>query len=224
MDAMEVSQHEEHFTCWTCKVKFTDLALFRNHYRSEWHRYNMHVTVNGLPPITLEDFQQKEAMYHKSNANQIEKKQICEVCRKKFNSQKQYENHLASKAHKKKLESKDKTVVFSKKSTSIEDISSKNEEDMSNKNEQEIETDSEIESLDSDEWLEDSKYLVYENNCLFCDHHSRTLMNSMKHMMKKHSFFVPDLEYCVDLNGLLEYLEQKICIDFKCIWCNDSGN
>lgn len=221
MEAMEDSQH---YTCWTCKVKFTDLLLFKNHYRSEWHRYNMHLTVNGLPPITLENFQQKEEVYRKSNADQAEKTQICEVCRKKFNSQKQYENHLASKAHKKKLESKDKTVVLNKKSTSTEDISSKNEGNMSNNNEEKIETDSEIESLDSDEWLEDSKYQVYESNCLFCDHHSRTLMNSVKHMLKKHSFFVPDLEYCVDLNGLLEYLEQKICIDFKCIWCSDSGN
>lgn len=207
--------HEEYFTCWTCKVKFRDLTIFRNHYRSEWHRYNMHVTANGLPLITLEDFQKKEALYRKTNANQTEEKQICDVCRKKFNSQKQYENHLASKTHKKKLEQKDETVIFSKKLTSTED--------MSNENEEEIETDSDVESLDSDEWLADSKYCVYENNCLFCDHYSRSIVDNMKHMVKKHSFFVPDLEYCVDLSGLLEYLKQKICTEFKCIWCNDSG-
>lgn len=211
---MNNSQNKEHFTCWTCKVKFTDLAIFRNHYRSEWHRYNMHVTVNGFSSITLEDFQKKEATYQENNANQTEEKQVCQVCRKKFSSQKQYENHLASKAHKKKLEQKDETIVFTKKSST---------EDISNKIEEEIETDSDVESLDSDEWLEDSKYHIYENNCLFCNHHSKSLMCSMKHMMKNHSFFVPDLEYCVDLSGLLEYLEQKICTDFKCIWCNDSG-
>lgn len=216
MNTMELhTEHKEYFTCYTCKVKFRDLTLFRNHYRSEWHRYNMHVTANGLPLITLEDFQKKEALYreNKMSANETEEKQICDVCRKKFNSQKQYENHLASKAHKKKLEQKDESVIFSKKSTSIENIC----------NEKEIETDSDVESLDSDEWLADSKYQIYENNCLFCDHHSRSLVNNMKHMVKNHSFFVPDLEYCVDLSGLLEYLKQKICTEFKCIWCNDSG-
>ncbi|KAL0130753.1 hypothetical protein PUN28_002401 [Cardiocondyla obscurior] len=216
------SQHIEHFTCWTCKVKFTDLAIFRNHYRSEWHRYNMHVTVNGLPPISLEVFQEKEAMYHKNNTSQIEKKQICEICRKTFQSQKQYENHLASKTHKKKLEQKDGDTVLTKKLTSTEDIS-EDEKDILNENEEEIEMDSEVESLDSDEWLEDSKYLVYENDCLFCNHHSKSLPCIMKHMIKSHSFFVPDLEYCIDISGLFEYLQQKICTDFKCIWCNDSG-
>lgn len=220
---MADSQDEKPLTCWTCKVKFRDLAIFRSHYRSEWHRYNMHTTVNGLPPITLEAFQKKEAAYHENNANETEKKQICEVCRKKFNSQKQYENHLASKIHKKKLEQKDTIETFNKKSTSIEDMSSKNEREEEEEVEEEIETDSDVESLDSEEWLEDSKYRVY-NNCLFCDYHNKSIVCSMTHMMKHHSFFVPDLEYCMDLSGLLEYLEQKICADFKCIWCNDSGN
>lgn len=232
MDAMETSPLKEHYICRTCKVKFTDLTIFRNHYRSEWHRYNMHMTVNELSPITLEDFQKKEAMYRENNTSQTEKKQMCDVCRKKFSNRKQYENHLASKAHKKKLEQKDETIIFNKKSISIEDmsyknevdISSKNKEDISNENEEEIETDSDVESLESEEWIKESKYLAYEyNNCLFCNRRSKSVMCILKHMMKKHSFFIPDLEFCVDPSGLLEYLELKICTAHKCIWCNDSG-
>ncbi|KYM86529.1 hypothetical protein ALC53_03990 [Atta colombica] len=207
---------QEHFTCWTCKVKFADLAIFKHHYRTEWHRYNMSTIVNGLPSITLEDFEKKEAMYRENNANQIKNKQICEVCRKKFNNQKQYENHLASKTHKKKSEQKENTTVaYSKKLSSIQDSSNKNTDD--------IETDSDVESLDSDEWFEDLKYQIIYDNCLFCDYHNKSIECIMIHMEKKHSFFVPDLEYCVDLGGLLKYLEYKICVEFKCIWCNDSG-
>jgi len=220
MDTMEDSQQKKDFTCWTCKVKFVDLAIFRNHFRSEWHRYNMHTTSNGLSPITLEDFQKKEAIFkEKQNAIQANEKQFCEVCRKKFNSQKQYDNHLASKTHKKMLELKDATnyIIFQfyKKRKSVEDIS--------NKNEEEIKTDSDVESLDSDEWLEDSKYHVF-NNCLFCDYQDTSIIYGIEHMMREHSFFIPYVDYCENLTGLLDYLEQKICTEFKCIWCNDSGN
>lgn len=38
-----------------------------------------------------------------------------------------------------------------------------------------------------------------------------------------HSFFVPDLDYCVNLPGLLAYLGDKIAKDYMCIWCNEKG-
>jgi len=107
MDSMENSEQKKDFICWTCKVKFVDLAIFRNHFRSEWHRHNMHTTSNGFPPITLEEFQKKEAIFkEKQNAVRVETKQFCEICRKKFSSWKQCDNHLASKTHKKMLELK----------------------------------------------------------------------------------------------------------------------
>lgn len=71
-------------------------------------------------------------------------------------------------------------------------------------------------------------------------------MDNMTHMSMSHSFFVPDAEYVIDLEGLMMYLGEKIsrgkilvnflinlkkivlnienCIlDFICIWCNDRG-
>ncbi|KYN34615.1 hypothetical protein ALC56_11103 [Trachymyrmex septentrionalis] len=204
-----------YFTCWTCKVKFTDLAIFKHHYRTEWHKYNISKIANGLPSITLEDFEIKEAMYRENNTNQIKKKQICDVCQKKFNNQKQYENHLASKTHKKKSEQKENTTVaYSKKLSSIQTSSNKNTDD--------IETDSDVESFNSN-WYEDLMNQITYNDCLFCDYHNKSIECVMIHMEKKHSFFIPDLEYCENLGGLLKYLEYKICVEFKCLWCNDSG-
>lgn len=43
-------------------------------------------------------------------------------------------------------------------------------------------------------------------DCLFCPHHSSSLMKNMAHMTKAHSFFIPDIEYLVDLRGLIKYL------------------
>lgn len=45
-------------------------------------------------------------------------------------------------------------------------------------------------------------------DCLFCSHHSRSLMKNVAHMTKDHSFFIPDVEFLVDLRGLIRYLGE----------------
>ncbi|NXI63646.1 ZN622 protein, partial [Anseranas semipalmata] len=60
-------------------------------------------------------------------------------------------------------------------------------------------------------------------DCLFCCHHSRSLMKNVAHMTKVHSFFIPDIEYLVDLRGLIKYLGEKIGVGKICIWCNEKG-
>ena len=42
--------------------------------------------------------------------------------------------------------------------------------------------------------------------CLFCPHISTTLNKKVKHMSTSHSFFIPDMEYLTDLEGLITYL------------------
>lgn len=43
-------------------------------------------------------------------------------------------------------------------------------------------------------------------DCLFCPHHSSSLVKNVAHMTKVHSFFLPDVEYLSDLKGLIKYL------------------
>lgn len=42
-------------------------------------------------------------------------------------------------------------------------------------------------------------------------------------MSREHGFFVPDIEYLVDLRGLISYLSQKIEEDYYCLYCNGRG-
>ncbi|XP_067425946.1 cytoplasmic 60S subunit biogenesis factor ZNF622 [Emydura macquarii macquarii] len=60
-------------------------------------------------------------------------------------------------------------------------------------------------------------------DCLFCPHHSSSLMKNVAHMTKAHSFFIPDIEYLVDLRGLITYLGEKIGVGKICLWCNEKG-
>lgn len=80
-----------------------------------------------------------------------------------------------------------------------------------------------VESVDSDEWDEDAENPIKENDCIFCDTHSDNLEENLKHMSIAHSFFIPDLEYCIDIEGLVAYLAEKVGLSYICLWCNEKG-
>ncbi|KAK6490356.1 zinc finger protein 622-like [Huso huso] len=65
--------------------------------------------------------------------------------------------------------------------------------------------------------------VIAVTDCLFCSHHSRSLMKNLSHMTKVHSFFIPDIEFLVDLRALLKYLGEKVGVGNVCLWCNEKG-
>jgi len=64
---------------------------------------------------------------------------------------------------------------------------------------------------------------IPNSSCLFCSTASSSVEENLKHMSTSHSFFVPDLEYLVDAEGLLTYLGEKVGCGFLCLWCNEKG-
>ena len=61
-------------------------------------------------------------------------------------------------------------------------------------------------------------------DCLFCTESGfASLDDNLAHMAVAHSFFIPDLEYLVDLEGLITYLGEKISVGNVCIYCNGKG-
>ena len=47
------------FTCNTCRVAFADADFQREHYRTDWHRYNLKRKVAEMSPVTLDNFNQR---------------------------------------------------------------------------------------------------------------------------------------------------------------------
>lgn len=214
------------FTCITCHVVFRDLEIQRQHYKSDWHRYNLKRKVAELPPVSVEEFQKRVIAQRTKNDKEREEEIIsCKTCKKNFSTRNQYENHLLSKKHKEKYAKQN--VPFENESNdagpAFDSVIKKNEEVSVKRLTEDMEIDSDIESINSDEWIEDSENPITNNNCLFCNHHSRSLVRNLKHMTIAHSFFIPDHEYCIDIKGLLVYLGEKIFAGYMCIWCNDSG-
>jgi hypothetical protein len=47
------------FTCVTCNVAFVDSELQRDHYKSDWHRYNLKRKIAEMPVVSFKDFQER---------------------------------------------------------------------------------------------------------------------------------------------------------------------
>ena len=220
------------FTCITCRVSFADSDIQRRHYKTDWHRYNLKRKVAEMPPVTAEVFQQKVlAQKAEVEAQQQSKTKSlhCQLCNKTFSSENAFSNHLSSKKHKdveankankaKKQESLITESQFSNnfkrkdsKETDPENTESENAESLSHNGDDDDDEDDDIE--------EDTLDVT---DRLFCPHHSVSLEENLKHMTRSHSFFIPDLEYVVDLKGLVTYLCEKVGMGNMCLYCNDKG-
>lgn len=49
----------ELFTCVTCHVGFKAHEQQCDHYKSDWHRYNLKRKVADMPPVTYLDFSER---------------------------------------------------------------------------------------------------------------------------------------------------------------------
>ena len=52
--------------------------------------------------------------------------------------------------------------------------------------------------------------LLGSRDCLFCHESFADVETNVTHMSRKHSFFIPELTYLIDLDGLLTYLGKLI--------------
>lgn len=97
-------------------------------------------------------------------------------------------------------------------------------EDLDTADEMEDEAEEEDEESKAEGPRADSPTAAFPvTDCLFCSHHSRTLLRNINHMTKSHSFFIPDVEFLVDLRGLIKYLGEKVAVGNICLWCNEKG-
>ena len=47
------------YTCLKCHVAFPNFDIQRDHFGSDWHRYNLKRSVADLPPVTVEAFRDR---------------------------------------------------------------------------------------------------------------------------------------------------------------------
>lgn len=196
--------------------------MYRNIFR-----YNLKRKASDLAPVSAEEFQNRvHQARNEEELSQQDQSTYCLACKKFFKTKNAHDNHLNSKRHKELLklflenhvnQDDDKEIRISVPSAEIIE-----ERQQQQENEDD---DMDAESVDSEEWEAnfDLENPISKSNCIFCDHHSKNLVKNLKHMSIAHSFFIPDAEFCCDVEGLLSYLAEKVCRDFICLWCNEKG-
>ncbi|XP_049286585.1 zinc finger protein 622 [Anopheles funestus] len=228
------------FTCLNCGVRFATAEMQREHYKTHWHRYNLKRKLAELPPVTIEEFEKRIIQQKTEDAAALEDQSLyCKACRKVFKSKNAHDNHLDSRKHKDNLQqyiAQSNGTIGASSSSTIQENAMEAELEVSVKSTRAAaraaaaaaagtEVDVEmIEDDDSDGW-EDVEFEnpIERNDCIFCPHHSEDLLENIKHMSIVHSFFIPDAEFCIDVEGLLTYLAEKVCRDYVCLWCNERG-
>lgn len=79
--------------------------------------------------------------------------------------------------------------------------------------------DSEEEDEDMDN--DDETEALGLEECFFCSNIANSLTENVEHMSKTHSFFIPEAEYLVDLEGFIAHLGEKVGVGHMCLWCNE---
>lgn len=210
------------FTCASCQVVFASSEQQRDHYRSDWHRYNLRRKTSELPPVTEAVFNQRlTGMLHATQSKEREQQEAhqlreCVACRKTFSSEKALESHVRSKKHLEAvagapeaelgllIRKVEKTTMAPKEAPRLMQLDADA---------------SEAQIQDALKAHLDKATRLAAEDCIFCSHRADTFEANMEHMTKAHSLYVPDIDYLVDLRGLIGYLGEKVSIGLTCLYC-----
>ncbi|KAJ3144700.1 hypothetical protein HDU89_008070 [Geranomyces variabilis] len=176
----------------------------------------------------------------------------CVACRKTYSNENGYANHLGSKKHKeiqqrydervakgldpstavapssgKKpapvVSSASNTIAVAEAADSASSSSTAPQPTPNNWRQQLAEATSKEEVVAIMEAKAKATQRLTELDCLFCSQQCQTFENNLAHMARAHSFFIPDMEYLVDIKGLIKFLGEKIAVAHVCIFCNGKG-
>ena len=90
------------FYSTTSGTYFSDKDSLSEHYKREFHKYNLKRKVAGLPPVTKEWFESRKELLSStaSNVGPIQKFWYDPLTKKKFSSENTYVAHVNSKKFK----------------------------------------------------------------------------------------------------------------------------
>ena len=186
----------------------SDLAA---HYKSDWHRYNLKRREAGLPLLREADFQ---ARLEAALALRRERE---------AREERSGTGHLKKGGKSGKGGKKERKKTNQKSRDRKESIGSADESDVDGANEDSkmVTSDHEDESATTGGGGggEDPAPAIDPCQSLFDNTLHPSPRASLAHMSQKYGFFLPDVEYCTDLEGLLGYCQEKVKLGHFCLYC-----
>lgn len=199
-------------TCNHCCYEFQNYADMKEHYKSQYHLYNLHRVTAQLNPVSYEEYlKRKEALEKKKTPNISVKSQgkdstqytsnYCDICSKSFASSNKMTEHIASKTHKLRKQSFDERVKKQK-----ERSLSKNK-DENNRSE-----------------TPKKKTATAKDNHLVCfvcnNDESTSITDTINHLKLAHNFEFP-VSYCMkSFDKAIKLIITKIFKYGACLYCD----
>ena len=208
--AISQPKEENALTCMSCGgFQAGAFEELREHYKTEWHRHNLKRKVAELAPLNLEEFQERVTAFLGQSSDDRSKKK----------------EHLGKKARDKQ-EKRDQAVQ--QREDKRKARAEMREAGGMEVDEEEPETKPaqlDFAAMTEEEymlWREETAVKLQAGDSLFDQHSEESLAMNLEYMSIKHGFFLPFVEQCNDVAGLVEYLGQKASIGCVCLWCNKS--
>ncbi|XP_053484302.1 cytoplasmic 60S subunit biogenesis factor ZNF622 isoform X1 [Ictalurus furcatus] len=223
-------------TCTTCNKKFSSGNAYNNHLQSHKHQQAekkaVAVAQEAVQRMNEKNLE-KGAELDKDAQNEAIQKAMRDGLRPK---QKHAHSEATStdRQFRKRPDKAPRLEWFERQAKMIVTDDGEEEDDdddaAAEEEWEDVDDDDEMEADEEEQMDEDSVATpapapgsIPVTDCLFCSHHSHSLSKNVAHMTREHSFFIPDIEYLVDLRGLLAYLGEKVGFGKVCLWCNEKG-
>ena len=178
---------------------FSSRSELAEHYKSDWHKYNLKRREAGLPLLLEADFQ---ARLEAAKALRQEK--------------------TAGKQHLKagKKNRKPKKAKQATENATPEPTADSPDEPVKSVGTEGQEEEEEATPNPSTKQMEEEAAIEIEpRQCLFDKHYSKTVDDNVERMQRKYGFFLPDIEYLTDKEGLIGYCHEKIKLGHMCLYC-----
>lgn len=204
-NADNLNKTRTNMMCNHCLYVSKTYEEMKEHYKSEFHRYNLNRVTMNLAPLSFEEYKKKKEFFTKKMEEKKKKEEAikqqsqnlyCETCQKKFNNCKKYNEHLNSKIH----------------------IKNKKEEQQRKASEEnEIKTS----SAENNKSKEPEKTTLDDITiCLFCNKKNEDLKSNMYHMVETHKLDIPFILYIKNYTELLNLLAKKLFKYHACLSCD----
>jgi len=180
---------------------FDSRGEIADHYKSDWHKYNLKRREAGLALLEEKEF---VARLEAALALRKEKEKKNGTDHIKNITKKNYKEKKI--ADKKNNENRETAVPSSDYTKMEEDPSTEDDKNRLSRLPAAL-----VESQENPE--------IDPKQSLFDQHRSHTLMENIEYMQKEYGFFLPDQDCLVDVEGLLGYCHEKIKLGHYCLYC-----
>jgi pre-60S factor REI1 len=191
---------------------FSSRTELQTHYKSDWHRYNLKRRENGLSMLNEEEFTARlEA------ALALRKEREGREERGGLDHLKDGKKGKQTKGEKKMKKDNRRKPAFAKRPETI------TQEPLEPEPNTEMEQDNDNEPMEEEEQEEEQEEEeppeINPKQSLFDNHISPSLKANVSYMTANYSFYIPDIEYLIDLEGLLGYCSEKVRLGHTCLYC-----